>query len=376
MTKAALLAITALAALGAAPQAPAAPTVKVRAIDVTTGEPMPNVSIALRCFAIDGAMTPGVEGYTNRQGEMTSPIDRGDCLVYGADAPGYSREVSVRRYEMGAGETVITVRLRRRGSVSGTLVDQNRRPIPDAVVLLLTQVRAAGALDWSSSRFFTVATNARGEFRFADVQAGSTYRLDVPSIQSSQPIDAFTLKPGESHKVELEGTRLPTFRVSGHLRAAANLGFVTAFLDRSNSSPARPLTIAESKADASGAFTFTGVPAGSYRIRVDTSASSGGYSPSDILAASLPIVVDGDVTDLSVPLSPGNEVSGTVAFEGATPAPPEWSNVIIAFSAASGRPAGIVQARGTVGTRFWTRSLLPDTYFLRVALTPQGPWRL
>ena len=109
------------------------------------------------------------------------------------------------------------------------------------------------------------------------------------------------------------------------------------------------MAAASTLSDSSGAFTFLGVPSGSYVIRVlkmpprpvtpssmttviqtgtSTIMSGGGPTapppiPDDpTLWARVPVSVgDRDATGVTVTLAPGARISGTVAFEGTTPKP-------------------------------------------------------
>lgn len=315
-------------------------------------------------------------GESDSSGEFSRVVPPGECAVASVQAHGYGARIDGRRHEVEAGETTtVSVRLKRLATVNGMVADERAAPLAGIAVFVQRRTVLAGESQWLS--WARLVTDAQGRFTYSG-PADEARRFDVPALEFAVSPAPFELASGETRTVELRGRRRPTFTVSGRLqRPGVSLGFVTAHLDRGDSPVAAPLTMATAAADASGHFTFAGVPEGAYRIRVDTSAPTGGYSPSDILCGSATILVDRNLENVVVPLVPGNEVSGRVQFEGRTPPPADFMVVAFQFLPANGRALPPqVGARGTVATNFWTRALPPDRYYLDGAGTLAGTWRV
>lgn len=167
-----------------------------------------------------------------------------------------------------------------------------------------------------------------------------------------------------------------------------------------------PFEVATTTTDATGAFTFPNVPAGSYVLRAQratpgqmTFTQSDGSRTTVIrqgvelrmgaaplpetptLWAEMPISLGTRNLDgVTIALREGLKVSGSVAFIGAATAPTaeQRSNINITLEAADGRTQLLMgSARGRVGEdgSFTTMSVPAGKYVLRVAGAPQG-WTL
>jgi hypothetical protein len=175
--------------------------------------------------------------------------------------------------------------------------------------------------------------------------------------------------------------------------------------------------VAESVSDATGAFTFLGVPVGSYLLRVQknppqpeqgsagmtaviqmpnggtiTTRSSGGASPpvtdDPTLWAQVPVSVTGpDVTGLGVVLRTGSRLSGRVQFVGsrAQPTAAQLAEMSVNLQAAGGRTQAALtidggafySTRGSVDAngQFKTYQFPPGRYVVR-ATSPAPGWML
>jgi hypothetical protein len=115
-----------------------------------------------------------------------------------------------------------------------------------------------------------------------------------------------------------------------------------------------------------GAFDFTGIPPGRYRLAVQTTVP-----PGPLLRDSIPVhVIDRDVEGLSVTLRPGVTVNGRVSIAQRPPSPSEMPQSV--------QLAGSAGSHGTIrfepdGT-FKIENVTPRDYRLRVFLRPRNPW--
>jgi len=139
--------------------------------------------------------------------------------------------------------------------------------------------------------------------------------------------------------------------------------------------------------DSSGAFSFLGVPQGTYILKAFSIPQPARGAPAtalpdeDTLAGRQTIVVGKDaVTELAVNLVRGSRINGRLTFSGAA-APPsdvELGKVGISLLPADGsdfrfpsaRPRAVVSPDGS----FRSTGLIPGRYVLGVA--PLGPWQL
>jgi hypothetical protein len=201
---------------------------------------------------------------------------------------------------------------------------------------------------------------------------------------------------------------VPTFQVSGTVSGADGpAAFHGVHLLSADSADLPLLDAATAVTDANGAFTFYGVPAGSYVARVvRTPYPSGagfrmglggsGQGPVSVLTfgggpnsgpppmptepllhASVPVTVaDRHVRDVSLVLRAGPRVSGRAEFDGTSPRPSAnfWKAMLVRLEPANGRPdtsTGQLTPEGL----FTTPSLWPGRYLIRVPFTVEG-WTL
>jgi hypothetical protein len=139
-----------------------------------------------------------------------------------------------------------------------------------------------------------------------------------------------------------------------------------------------PVDVATALTDATGAFTFPAVPAGSYVLRVIRVPRPPMQDATFV--AQVPLSVgDRDVTDLVVPLAVAPRVSGRIAFEGAIERPSgrAITGMRIRLDPADGSPTGEgTLAMETGGAEesgdFRTYGVPPGRYVVRVSVLPAG----
>ena len=149
-----------------------------------------------------------------------------------------------------------------------------------------------------------------------------------------------------STPIAILGSRLPTYRLSGRVEtpsgSSRRLGV---YLDRADSASSSPLTIAETASDDSGGFAFPDVPAGSYRLRVDTSATSPpgpGSGPFEILWGVTPVVLTADASGVVIIARTGPELRAEVRLDDQPLAPGQ--SALLLLDAADGRFVPTIRA--------------------------------
>jgi uncharacterized protein (DUF2141 family) len=169
-----------------------------------------------------------------------------------------------------------------------------------------------------------------------------------------------------------------------------------------------PVDVATAMTDATGAFTFPAIPAGSYLLRVvrvprppvnvddmtrvtpsgtmtisstpRPAAGPPAISPDATLVAQIPLSVgDRDMTGLVVPLAAGPRVSGRIEFEGTIerPAGRAITGMRITLDPADGSPSGdgtlaLETGRSEESGDFRTYGVPPGRYVVRVSVLPAG----
>jgi hypothetical protein len=197
------------------------------------------------------------------------------------------------------------------------------------------------------------------------------------------------LRPGEERSgINLQLRLVPTVRVSGIVTGPdgplmTNLALVSSGQELSSDAG---LETATSVSDAAGRFTFLGVPAGQYVLRVmkGAPAPSRGAPPPSIppgptLWASQPLPVGtDDISGLSVTLRAGFRVSGTTVFDDPAqqPRPEVVQRIVATLESVDGRPPDVpTRAFFNNAGEFSSYELVPGRYCLRALLPPAG-WTL
>jgi len=173
-----------------------------------------------------------------------------------------------------------------------------------------------------------------------------------PTASRTADASVITLKSGETRAgIDMQLGAVPSARVSGRLESPDGpIGIATLFLlPQSGGAPSAAAdAVATTVSDASGAFTFLGVPAGTYAlaairwpsvgeqiVQSTVVQGPGGTSARGVMAvpdegSRKPLywaqqrvaVSGGHVADLHVLMQQGFRLSGKVVFEGASTPPP------------------------------------------------------
>ena len=188
---------------------------------------------------------------------------------------------------------------------------------------------------------------------------GPQYFGGATTTRQAAPI---ALKPGEDRTgIDLQLKLLPAVRITGRVVGPAGpgafLGMSLMPLHGSDLTSEGQAEVGSTVSDPTGAFTFLGIPAGQYvvRVRLYPRPIPGG-SPVTILDtpglwANVPLTVaDADISDLVVTLRPGLRVTGRVEFVGsrAQPTPADIARIGIRLQSAEGRTSSPIATDGKV----------------------------
>jgi hypothetical protein len=235
-----------------------------------------------------------------------------------------------------------------------------------------------------------------------------------PAAATPGQAASIAIRSGEERAgVDLQVRPVRGVRVAGSVMGPEGPVATTAvrLVPAVNDDALEPLDVAATITDATGAFTFPAVPAGSYVLRVvrvprppvdvdqmhrisvvpsgamtisgPPAAPPSGPPPiprDATLVAHMPLGVgDRDITDLIVPLAAGPRVSGRIEFEGTIERPtvPSITGMRITLDPVDGSPP----ADGTLATQtgrpeengeFRTYGVPPGRYVIRVSPLPAG----
>jgi len=209
----------------------------------------------------------------------------------------------------------------------------------------------------------------------------TTFFRNAPTVVGAATV---ALGSGEERAgVDLSITLVPAVRITGTLTGpdgpVKNMGLSLEpagsdlFFDAASNQAATTAT------DQNGAFTFLGVPAGTYTLKSTRAAViRAGPTPVSLLFAAQPVTVDrADLTGLNVVLRPGLVMSGHVEFASAKSALTgqefRRSNLMLAQATSATFPRSSMATVGADGT-FATPGDLPGRYFV-TAFAPAG-WML
>jgi hypothetical protein len=346
-----------------------------RVVDSVTGQPVVDVPVLLQCSWLDGRWGR-LEGTTDANGQFTIATPAGQCTLalnvargFGAEGPG------LRLYEFAPGETVETVRRLERYPVArpleGRLLDDRGEPVSGVRVIIRSDTLRAGTRQWTARS--PVQTDAAGAFRLPFVGPGS-WEVVVPALGLTRLVEVprSASAPPSPEPIVIRGARVATFQVSGRVETPPGTArrFGAIYLDRGDSPSTNPLTIAETAVADSGTFAFPNVPAGSYRIRIDTSPTMPGglrNAPTEIWWGITPVVVTGDVNGVRVIARPGPKLRAEVRLDDQALAPNQ--GVLLGIDAAGGRFVPLVQ---TVDGYLIAPGLFPERYRIRFTGIPTG----
>lgn len=299
---------------------------------------------------------------TDRSGKFVIPDLAEGTYHLAVSLNGYVKQDYGQRAFTGQGTTLnlmrddvikdLVVRLTRAGNISGRITDENGLPAPGVPVQLLKVTYNAAGLKLFQ-QINVASTNDRGEYRLYWITPGRYYLTagtaagippgagpgGNPSPNSSTDPYVFTFYPGTTDQsraavVEVKaGSDMPMdfvvprtqlFKISGHVTTvnanvpqsqlpAAGVGISLGFLRLEGGSGF--VMMSQTYDPNTGNFELRNIVPGSYAIQANAGATS----------ARTPVeVVNADVTNLNLTLSPGVNITGKIemAGGGALPATP------------------------------------------------------
>ncbi len=377
--------------------------IRGRVLSAATGAPLKKAAVWVEAFSptrgVNG--TPAVSGpatVTDAEGRFTlDNLDPGSYLLsarrtgyldqgFGAPEP----EVVGPPVKLAPGDTLgdVTLKLTPQSLLYGKVIDEDGDPVPDAEVMVYKLSYAGGRKQFANvtntvsqadgslivgnlrpGRYYLSAFIRRGE---QDPDAREVY---VPTYYPSTA-DAAEAAPIEVNAgAEVRGLaiRLRKSRVF-HIRGKVAAGSPDAPLPPVSLKlvPREPSLVEPENIGATtgrdGRFEFDGVLPGSYRIQTDRSEAvllDGPPAGGALFGRAIVGVGDSDVEEVTVLLSKGAELAGTIAGAAPNPKPPT-----VALVAAWGPLYAKADAQG--GFRF--HDVPPDRYELAVSGLPEGAY--
>lgn len=154
-----------------------------------------------------------------------------------------------------------------------------------------------------------------------------TYYPGVPSVHEARAVTVGLA--AEALGIDFGVLLVRTSRVAGRVTSAdgspATSGNVTLISDGFGGRGGLPGSVYNSRIQDDGAFSIVNVPPGRYLLRARSEGPRNrDYVPPQF--ALLPLTVDGNISDLSVPLVPGATISGTVTFQATQSTDPPQTN--------------------------------------------------
>jgi hypothetical protein len=326
-------------------------------------------------------------------GDFTLSVTRAGYHLAGSrrfSQAGFHR-VSVQRQQT----VEVTLAMNRGGAIAGRIVDEWGEPVAAVRVYALRYAYGTDGARAATSTGISDLTDDLGQFRvyglppgdYAVVAQGIRPSLDVaagiihaqgirtafnlatpaappptyfPGTLSDAEAQVLSLGPGQEASVQFAMQSGRVARVSGTAftsRGTPASGVVSMWTREGNLSPRRePVGV-------DGTFAFAGVPPGHYWVNVNNRVAGAGET------SSIPITVGtDDVSGLSIVMSGGATIRGTVIFEGKRP--PSRFPLTARFADGRSGPHGILGAAGfiTAGAdgRFETKDVIGRVTFTAV----------
>lgn len=330
--------------------------------------------------------------FTDHEGQFELDNMPGGSGFPSAEKPGYfpQRRASGDATPLTAENQPITLELVPEAILSGTVIDQEGRPLEGLPVHLKNLQVFNGLRSWQQT--MSTATNAEGEFRFAELQAGkytlaTGFQTDgvhdssssvayVPVVYpaaSGSEQAALTLAAGDHIEASLTPPMEKLYEVHG--RIENRVAGVNVEVETSNGSPIDPTFRFNS---ATGEFLLL-LPGGGYRLKFHT------YDTPVPLLGTREISINGSsVSGVSVTLAPlatipvevEHQIIRTYSADKAPPAPGYW-NLALEEVSPGGLPHQFVAGpppNAAPGDAQVIRNLEPGHYRLQVNTV--GPWYL
>jgi hypothetical protein len=341
-------------------------TVSGSVVNALTGEVLRKALVALHRNA------PPFSAMTDAEGKFSiEGTGQGEFQLH-ASRRGFLDFVDSRNLKVNRDVKGLTIKLTPQSVLAGHVVDEDGDPVANGGVFVMRSI--AGHVVFSQ----TSQTDADGYFVVAGLSAGRytvaatnltvfgvalsaaqsavdyvrTYYPNSVTAEGAVPIN---LTAGvENRSLVIRQRRERVFRLRGRVTNLPKEYVSLVLSPRGN--PWAQLPSDMSQIDADGKFEFTGILPGSYVVHMS-------QVPAETMFCRIPITVDRDIDDLTVDLSPGATITGSLKMEGSAKPPAHWPEVH--FAGPESSPNSAIKEDGTF---IWS-SVPPDIY--KTWLTPE-----
>jgi len=340
-------------------------TLKGTVVDTLTGEPLGKAIVTLQGSPSGYSAITDAEGKFSIQGTEPSEFD-----IY-ASRQGFIGFHDSRKLKIAEGHDVkdMAIKLTPQCALAGHVVDEDGDPIASGVVIVtriiaghegtaqMTELNADGyflMVGLSAGRYIVAASNVRfalfgPSLPHSAVDYVRTYYPNSLTAANSIPV---VLTAGMQNRgVDIRLRKERVFRVRGRVTNLPKdyLGISL------NSGKGDQADDAFTQLEPDGKFEFTRVLPGEYVLRMT-------QIPEATMFSRVPIAVGRDIDDLTVDLSPGATITGSLKMEGSAAPPAHWP--IIHVAGADSSPDSSIKEDGT----FTWSNVPPDIY--KTWLTP------
>jgi len=376
--------------------------------DAAGGAPLENVVVSTYVNAtwVNGTIltskdTRQITNPTDRQGRYSlKDLPPGEYNVNARPDHGFFGEWRMVTLAPGQ-ELTLDFAVQSPGTISGRVIDDNKEPVPNMTVYLVTREYFQGAL-----RYFmkgAAQTDDRGNYSIGGVLAGSPYlimtqkRVQKLAAISEEPADIklrrravastfypnslsaeggapITLRSGERREgVDIRVQRTPSYCVEGATAPAADVGITEDQPSAGMSSTSGFFVMSPTAQTAEdGKFRFCGLHPGLYRVAA-RHISRESHAPAQF-GATVFAITDEDVRGLKATLAPGMTLKGEFAWDGAAPEKPLEASATLSLSHLYSAPymGEQLSARGDVPSEFTLKDVPLDEYAVRPFINSPG----
>ena len=285
------------------------------------------------------------------------------------------------------------------GAISGKVLDENKEPVPNVGVNLVSREYYSGVLGYFFKSYAT--TNDRGEYTLNRVEAGHPYlvmadkaianrmpayseapldphlrrrvpiRTYYPSSPTKEGAALVTIRPGEHREgVDIEMKKTQNYCISGTTSglggpSGLNVGIEAmqpAYGQSSTGGMFGPTPGTLTGPD--GKFRICDLNPGGYRLSAFDRYAGGPNAPHTNYALVNVSILDQDLAGLNLVISPGMELQGEVILDGPAPVEPIKTKVNISINPLlrAGLPGERPGATAEIPGTFTLSALLPADY--------------